>query len=295
MEGETLKVSVVVPTYYRPNDLSELFDSLLRQTVKPFEVIVIDDTPTDAVYIVCEKYKTKFESVGTGLIYTKNPRERSAAIARNVGAEIARGDIMLFLDSDVFLYRNYIEKILQVFQNYSNAVGVQGWIVPRMKKLRHHLLRYFLNQLIVRPFLLGHSFAKERCRFLEYPIILTQIRNCETLTSSNMAVKRDILREFTFDENLKNYSFMEDLLFSYSVLRKYSQSLYITPYAKCIHKRSDEGRLEKAKLTPHLNSCRKYVLTKIFGWKGLLIYYWQDIGLIIVGLKRKLGNLLSLS
>lgn len=290
-----MKVSVVIPTYYRPDDLSELFNSLLRQTVKPFEVIVIDDTPTDAVNIVCEKCKTKFESVGTRLIYIKNPRERSAAIARNVGAEIARGDAILFLDSDVVLYQNYIEKILEVFKNYPNAVGVQGWIVPRMRKQRHYLLRYFLDQLIRRPFLLGHSFAKESCKFLEYPIILTKIINCETLTSSNMTVKRDILREFRFDENLKKYSFMEDLLFSYSVLRKYPQGLYITPYAKCIHKRSDEGRLEKTELGSHRDSCRKYVLTKVFGWEGVLIYYWQNIGLMIIALKRKIGNLLRLS
>ena len=46
---------MIVPTYFRAHDLSELLDSILRQTVKPFEVIVVDDnTPNDGVKIVCD-------------------------------------------------------------------------------------------------------------------------------------------------------------------------------------------------------------------------------------------------
>jgi len=58
-----MKASIVIPTYYRPKDLAELFDSLLKQTVKPLEVIVVDDTPSNIIEEICAKYRDKFESL----------------------------------------------------------------------------------------------------------------------------------------------------------------------------------------------------------------------------------------
>jgi len=103
-----LKTSVVIPTYHRAFDLSEFFDSILKQTITPIEVLVVDDTPNDSIKTVCEEYKVKFEKRTADIKYIRNPRERSAAVARNVGLENAIGDIILFLDSDTILYQEYI-------------------------------------------------------------------------------------------------------------------------------------------------------------------------------------------
>jgi len=119
-----MKVSVIIPTYYRPADLSEFLDSLLKQTVQPVEILIVDDTPTDAVRSICEKFKVRFKEAGSALTYIKNPKEHSASIARNVEVENARGDVVIFFDSDVILYRDYIEKILEVFKTYPNTLGV---------------------------------------------------------------------------------------------------------------------------------------------------------------------------
>jgi glycosyltransferase involved in cell wall biosynthesis len=288
-----MKVSVVIPTYYRSHDLSELFDSLLKQTVKPFEVIVVDDTPLNTIKKLCKKYEVRFEEIDSSLSYIKNPRERSAAIARNVGVENAEGEIILFLDSDTILYEDYIEKILEVFKGRPNAVGVTGWIV-RTENQRLFWLRFFVDQLIRRPFLLGKR-VKDGYKIFEYPLVLTEIKNCQCLSGCNMSFKKNILNEFRFDENLKGYSYMEDLLISYSIFKRYPNGLYITPHAKCIHKVSEEGKIKNHVLKSHLDSCRKYVLMKIFGRKGLLIYYWQTLGIMILTLKRMLRNLLGLS
>jgi GT2 family glycosyltransferase len=238
---------------------------------------------------MCKEYRNKFESLSISLTYVENPRECSAAIARNVGVEKAKGDIIMFLDSDVVLYPNYIEEILNVLKNYPNAVGVQGWIVP-IKRKRHYWLRYFLDQPIRRIFLLT-SLTKNKCKFRKYPIVLTKIINCETLSGSNMTFKRNTLKKFKFAENLKGYSYMEDILFSYSIFKEHPLGLYITPYARCVHKVSSGGRASGKERDAHLNWCRKYVLTKIFGWKGTLIYYWQNIGLMVITFKSKIGNL----
>lgn len=216
-----MKVSVVIPTYYRSKDLSELFDSLLNQTIKPLEVIVIDDAPTDVIKEVCETNINRFRKFNINLIYIRNYKEPSSAVTRNIGSSIAKGDVILFLDSDVILYPDYIDKVLDVFRKNQKALGVQGWIVLKIKRKR---INYFINTLR-RLFLLTH-FTKDSCRLFEYPLILTRCVNCEVLGGSNMAVKRDILREFRFDENLKKYSYMEDVLFSYSI-HKNIQVVYI--------------------------------------------------------------------
>lgn len=277
-----MKVSVIIPTYYRPDDLSELLVSLLKQTVKPIEILVVDDTPTDVVRRVCEAYSVRFENVGSALVYIKNPKKRSASTARNVGVEKAGGNIVMFFDSDIIIYPDYIEKILEVFKAHPNARGVQGWIVNLEGAKWYHLFQT-LNKL----FLLQHH-SRNSCSYTEYPTVLTKIINCEWLSGANMSLKHDIFKEFQFDEDLKKYSLMEDFLFSHSIFRKYPDGLFITPYARCIHKASKEGRMEGPNRKEHLRRCRRYVWTKLFGVRGSLIYSWQNIGILIIAAINKI-------
>ncbi len=278
------EISVIIPTYYRQYNLSELFDSILRQTITPIEVIVVDDhTPNDTIKKVCEEYELKFEKINIDLKYIRNPRERSAAIARNVGIENSTGEIILFLDSDMILYPEFIEKTLEVFKNNPNALGVQGWIITNIE---YNKTVYYLKNLFNSIFYLD-KYSKNSCKYKTYPSMLTKIINCTTMHGGCMAFKRNILNEFRFDENLKKYSFHEDVLLSHSIFQKYPNSLFITPYAKIIHKHSKSGRMIDKDLKEHKNNCRKYVLTKLFGFKGLLIYYRQNIGLSIIRIFRR--------
>lgn len=272
------KISVVIPTYYRQFDLSELFDSILRQTINPFEVIVVDDhTPNDTIKIVCEEYKTKFEKINIDIKYIRNPGEKGITTARNIGIENASGDLILFFDSDMILYPEFIEKIIEVFKDNSNALGVQGWMIENKKFAK---IIYFYN-FFAKIFYLSHS-SRNSCKFNEYPVLLTKIINCTWMSGGNMAFKRNVFSEFRFDENLTKYCYMEDKLFSHSIFKKYPNSLFITPYAKCIHKSSKSGRMPDKQLKENKLRSRKYVLTKLFDFKGLLIYYWQNIGLSII-------------
>jgi hypothetical protein len=152
---------------------------------------------------------------------------------------------------------------------------VQGWITNSKKG---KLDRF--SQILDRVFFLDHS-AKDSCNFSEYPAILTKVINCEHLSGANMTYKREVFSEFKFDESLKKYCYMEDVLFSHSVFKKYPKRLYITPYAKCIHKSSEIGRIESKELERLKDQHRKYALMKLFGLKGTLLYYWQSLGIRI--------------
>jgi cellulose synthase/poly-beta-1,6-N-acetylglucosamine synthase-like glycosyltransferase len=280
-------ISVVIPTYYRSNDLAELFGSILKQTIMPLEVIVVDDTPTNEIRALCEDYGVKFKLLNIELIHVKNPKERSITIARNIGAKMAKGDIIMFFDSDVFLYPDYMENILDVFQNYPNALGVQGWDYIRKpnKNLLTTSIEIIFDQI---------RFVKEeQCKYNQYPTALTRIINCEHLEGANMSFKRQVMEEFQFDENLKKYTWMEDTLFGFSVRKRYPNSLYMTPYAKYIHKWSPEGRVEAKELKKLKRIYGQYVLTKVFGFKGAFLFFKQEMGRLILEILEKVSSLLK--
>jgi glycosyltransferase involved in cell wall biosynthesis len=276
----SLRASVIIPTYYRSNELSELLDSLLGQIVKPMEVIVVDDTPTEVIRHVCEDYEGRFLKERVALIYVRNTGERSITIARNLGVKIAKGDILIFFDSDLILYPDYIEELLETFGEYPEILGVTGWIV---RQPPHQDIRYFSLETFKKLFLLFH-WSRDRCRFLEYPMVLTKITTCQRFSGSNMAWKRNVFNEHKFDENLKGYAFMEDVLFSGLIFQEFPDRLLMTPEAKCVHAASMEGRPEGAKLREFKFRTRKYVLTQLFGAKGLLIFGWENFGLLILRL-----------
>lgn len=282
-KGTYWKITVIIPTYHRVVDLSELFDSILRQTINPVEIIVVDDTPDDSIKNVCEIYELEFEKSNTCLKYIRNPRQRGMTIARNVGVKNASGDIILFLDSDTVLYQKYIEKILEVYNDNANTLGVQGWIInsPKYNKIKHFLIQFFFKTFCL------HHYSKNSCKFFEYPILLSNIINCTWLSGSNMSFKNDVFREFSFDESFNKYFLGEDKLFSHFIFQKYPNTLFITPYAKLIHNVSKEDRVEDKVYNDHIDRCRKYFLMQLFGFKGLIIYHWQMIGISIIRICKR--------
>jgi len=276
-----VKVSVIIPTYNRERDLRELFENLLVQTYKPVEVIIVDDTPGNEIDNLCREYRQKFNELNINLVYLRNPRERSAAIARNIGVERAQGDILLFLDSDVILFNNYIEEIIKVFKEKPHALCVQGYIVNiGIKKDKLDFLRDIFNRI----FHSYYRYPKDSCKLFEYPSSLSKVIECEWLSGANFTCKREVFNELKFDENLKKYSYMEDVLFSHMLYKRYPGRLFITPYAKCIHKASPKDYEDKEELKKQMQEYRKYVLMKLFGSRGILLYYWQNIGIMLLNL-----------
>lgn len=275
-----MNASVIIPTYYRFHELSFLFDSLLKQTVKPGEVIVVDDTPNAKINTLCEKYAAKFSQIGVMLVYVKNCRERSISIARNLGGKMARGDIILFTDSDVMLCPDYIEKVLVTFKKYPEALGVGGW--QRALIDYRHLggFRYQALQILKKLFFLWHSSRNSYNNF-EYALELPRPTYSKYLNGQSLSVKNSVLNEFQFDENLKGYSWMEDFLFSSSIYKKHPKSLLNTPDALYTHTKSADRPTGK-NLVEIKRRNRKYVLIQLWGSKGLLLFGWQNLGIWII-------------
>jgi len=108
------RVSVIIPAYNRKHLIESAIESVLRQTYKNCELILVDDASIDGTNRwVAERYPTVKlirlnENVG-------------AAEARNVGIESSQGELIAFLDSDDYWEETYLEKMVQLLSNHPQA------------------------------------------------------------------------------------------------------------------------------------------------------------------------------
>lgn len=110
--------SIIVPVYNRPGEVKELLDSLSAQTVKPFELLIIEDGSKER----CDHLLDHYRSFFTVRYFYKDNSGRSDT--RNYGMERAEGDYLLFFDSDVILPPAYFEKLEETMKNgYCDCFG----------------------------------------------------------------------------------------------------------------------------------------------------------------------------
>lgn len=93
-----IKISIIVPVYNVEKYLSECLDSLLNQTLKEIEIILVDDESTDQSPIICNQYAEKDSRIK--VIHKKNA---GLGFARNSGLEVISGEYVLMVDSDDML------------------------------------------------------------------------------------------------------------------------------------------------------------------------------------------------
>ncbi len=103
---ESYMVSVIVPVFNREKKVGHAIESVLCQTYKDFEIIIIDDASTDNTVRIVEEYSNERINL---IMLDKNS---GAAKARNVGMSVARGEYIAFLDSDDVWDKHYLERQL---------------------------------------------------------------------------------------------------------------------------------------------------------------------------------------
>lgn len=114
----TPQISVMIPTYNRADNLKNALQSLTQQTYPAFEVIVCDDGSDDNTHAVALAFK---EQLNLRYRYQENAGFR-AATARNMGLKIARGKLLLFLDSDVVVPPGFLQAHWQAHQQHPQVL-----------------------------------------------------------------------------------------------------------------------------------------------------------------------------
>ena len=89
-------VSVIIPTYNRAHLVDRAIQSVLNQTYKDFELIIVDDGSTDNTEDIIKEFQKKDERIK----YIRHEENRGGSAARNTGIKAAKGEYIAFLDSD---------------------------------------------------------------------------------------------------------------------------------------------------------------------------------------------------
>ena len=121
MNNSTL-ISVIVPAYNTEKYISTCIDSLLAQTYINYEIIIINDGSTDHTLSILDKYRQHpniriFSQENAGL-----------SAARNRGISVSNGDLICFVDSDDYVAKNYLEKLVApLLQDSTIDIAVCGY------------------------------------------------------------------------------------------------------------------------------------------------------------------------
>ena len=100
-----MKYSFIIPVYNRPDEVDELLQSMTRQTLTDFEVIVVEDGSVHDCKNVCDSYAGRLD------LHYHMKENSGPGQSRNYGAERARGEYLIILDSDVVLPDGYLQSV----------------------------------------------------------------------------------------------------------------------------------------------------------------------------------------
>jgi len=117
-QQDQIKLSIIVPVYNRPVEMEELLESLVEQTSKDFELVVVEDGSEVKSDQIVETYQAQLT-----IQYFFKPNSGPGQ-SRNYGFERASGNYCIFLDSDCVLPPDYVEIVLRELKsNYTDAFG----------------------------------------------------------------------------------------------------------------------------------------------------------------------------
>lgn len=122
-ESSKCLVSVIIPTYGRPDYLKRALDSVLRQTYRPIEVIIIDDNNPDTKdRAETEKAMSEYAD-NAEVIYLRHEKNKNGSAARNTGIARSTGKYLCFLDDDDEMLPNRIELFVNKMESLDDSWG----------------------------------------------------------------------------------------------------------------------------------------------------------------------------
>ena len=102
---ETDMISIIIPVYNTAKYVGKCIESVINQSYKNLEIIIIDDASTDGSYDICKDYADTDRRIK--IIHNENNIGLSGS--RNVGIDISKGKYIAFVDSDDYITRKYVE------------------------------------------------------------------------------------------------------------------------------------------------------------------------------------------
>ncbi|MBY0479739.1 MAG: glycosyltransferase family 2 protein [Chitinophagaceae bacterium] len=145
--SKAIRISVVICTYNRATYIRDAMDSLYHQTLdkEQYEVIVVNNNSSDDTESVCENYIKEHQDAN---FYFYNESQQGASFARNTGAALSKGELLCFMDDDAIAEKDYLERIIRFFEQYPDAGGLGGRIIPRYIPEEPKWMSYYVSSMV---------------------------------------------------------------------------------------------------------------------------------------------------
>lgn len=202
-------VSVIIPFYNNNDELNRAVDSVLKQTHKKIEIIIVDDFSIDNI-------DSKFTKINNIKII-RNKCNSGVSFSRNVGIQNSKGKYLAFLDSDDEFVQNKIEEQLLYMLKYNSEFCYTSYIRK--------------SNDIENPIdcSCDDNFLKAKC-----------ISNC-LISTSTVMIKKDIIDKYNLKYN-ESIKYGEDVIFYLSIF-KYVEPIYFNKYLSIVNSDDDSAYL----------------------------------------------------
>ena len=321
------KVSVIVPVYNVERFLKECVDSILSQTYKYFELILVDDGSTDSSGYLCDEYAKKDSRIR--VLHKKNG---GLSDARNKGIEIAKGSYITFIDSDDCVSPEYLEILIECAIK-ENVEIVQGLNTSDRSRLGtandyggklYRTTKEVMCDYLLFKYIVGYAcnklYARRLFDTLRFPVgkiqedawttykALYEARGVAVIginsyyyRINNTSIMNGSFRSQRFDimdvpEDIRNYLKMKNAPYNYRLeLEYYTMRIGFKTYNDCLIKGNKDVHRDK------MNKLREIIISippnkiiwekKYILMRIILIFCPQMYDLLIRKMRKKKGSL----
>lgn len=250
-------ISVIIPTLNRFDDLKAFTETLVKQTLKPDELVIVDAGTLESIEPML---KDGLAGSGIELVYLRAAPGTSSQ--RNIGIAAARGDFFFFFDDDILLEPTYIEESMSCFDAPHNHPLPLGGVMGTFKiPVKPNRLKNYYKHL----FQISHQTDQYPPIVLNSGAVRWAIEPEQTISVPVCSGGRVVFRKECFDTELwdsflPGYTASEDVELSYRISKKWS--FVQTPKARCHHKHSPVSRITFDDRTARLLYARFYFFRK---------------------------------
>lgn len=235
-----MRFSIIMPVYNVKKYIKQCMDTVIKQTYKDYEVIIVDDGSTDGSGEICEEYKAVYPDL-IKVIHTEN---KGLMQARRCGIKNASGDIFVFVDSDDYVEKNLLENLYESFRHYSVDMVIYGFYrfidgkdsskeIIKLPYKSGKILSGLEKVEFCQNFMLNHTCTNMWQKAVK--------RDCVDIDADyskwNAARCEDVIQSFALLENSKTIMFLNKPLYFYrkneGAMTAVEKPIHLRDYLTC--------------------------------------------------------------